>query len=99
MKTTHWHVQDNPELWHDDPSSTPAGAAESYLEGEADEAWDVWHDLKHGPCTITVYGWHETSKPLDPEVAFDGYEPGQTYFCPTKETKRITISIKYTEEA
>lgn len=98
MKTTHWSVTDNPENWHDDPSRTPIEAVQEWLTGDyaSEDAWDERDEIMKGERVIvTVHGWEETNAPLDPEVAFDGYEPGSTYFAPTKDTVKVRVQLTY----
>lgn len=98
MKATHWSVTDNPEDCHDDPSTSPVEAAREWLTGEyaQDEAWDHRNSLMSGEdVQVTVHGWRETSDLLDPEVAFDGYEPGQSYFAPTKDKVVIRVRLDF----
>jgi hypothetical protein len=97
-KTTHWSVTDNPEDWHDDPATSPIEAVKEWLTGESaqDEAWDDRNEIMDGETvTITVHGWHETNEPLDDQHSFDGYEPGQTYFAPTKDTVKVRVCLAY----
>jgi hypothetical protein len=92
MKSTHWSHSDDPEKWTDNPEKTPEEAARQLIENEdSDLACDIRDDLLRvgPPIEITVYGYVETNEVLDPEVAFDGYKPGCTYFTPTDE--EITI--------
>jgi hypothetical protein len=98
MKATHWSVQDDPELWSDNPLPSPIEAVREYLtdENDSDDAWDARSQIMDGDTvTITVHGWIETDALLDPEVAFDGYEPGQSYFAPTKDTVRVRVCLSY----
>ena len=98
MSATHWSVTDNPENWHDDPVTTPLAAVREWLTGEyaQDEAWDHRNSLMSGEdIDVGVHGWRETSDLLDPEVAFDGYEPGRSYFAPTLETVRVRVRLEY----
>jgi hypothetical protein len=95
---THWSVTDNPEHWHDDPATDPIMAARDFITGEAaqDDAWDQRSELMDGDAvTLTVHGWRETSDLLDPEVAFDGYEPGCSYFAPTRDTVKVRVQLAF----
>lgn len=97
-KTTHWSVTDNPEDWTDDPATSPIEAVKEWLTNSdnRDAAWDSRDEIMDGETvTITVHGWEETSALLDPEVAFDGYEPGCSYFAPTKETVKVRVFLAY----
>ena len=92
MKSTHWYVETDPDLWSDDPRPTPTQAAEYWLEWNDEEAWDARDDLiRIGRTVITVHGYISTNKLLEPEVAFDGYEPGDSYFEPTGEEVKVEI--------
>ena len=98
MKATHWSVAEYPEDWHDDPSASPIEAAREWLTGEhaQDEAWDHRDSLMRGEdIDVGVHGWRETSDLLDPEVAFGGYAPGESYFAPTLETVRVRVRLEY----
>jgi hypothetical protein len=96
MKATHWSVTDDPEAWTDDPCLDPIDAVKAYLYDDHDASWDDRDAIMDGDVvTITVHGWCETDAPLDPEVAFDGYEPGQRYFAPTKDTVKVRVSLSY----
>jgi len=98
MKSTHWSYSDDPEQWMDNPEKTPEDAARQLIENEdADLACDLRDDLLRGgsPIEITVYGYVETNEILDPELAFDGYEPGCTYFTPTDEEITIVAEVGY----
>jgi hypothetical protein len=98
MKSTHWSVSDNPERWIDYPATSPAMAAKHFICANADESWNTRDDLINtGTVDVPVMGWIETAALLDPEVAFDGYDPGDTYFAPTGETQYVRISITYEE--
>jgi hypothetical protein len=93
MKSTHWSHTDNPEAWRDDPGTDPISEAETFLEEGEDDSWDQREELiSDGKCDVVLHGYIQTSKLLDPEVAFDGYEPGQEYFEPTGETITVVIA-------
>jgi hypothetical protein len=98
MKPTYWSVTDNPENWHDNPLTDPIAAAREWLTGEhsQDEAWGHRNSLMSGEdVQVTVHGWRETSDLLDPEIAFDGYEPGSSYFAPTKATVVVRVRLTF----
>ena len=93
MKSTHWSAQDHPDGWTDDPETDPIAAADRFLEEDDDGSWDHRDDLiKNSKCEITLHGWIQTKNILDPEVAFDGYEPGQEYYAPTGETLVVIVT-------
>jgi hypothetical protein len=93
MKATHWSVEEDPELWSDDPAESPEKAAAAYLDDYGDAPDDDWYDLRHGPITVTAHGYIETSEPLPDDQQFDGYEPGCKYFAPTKESVQVRVSL------
>ena len=97
MKSTYWSHSDDPEQWMDNPEETPEGAARELIEHDSDLSSDIRDDVIRGgsPVEITVYGYIETNKLLDPEVAFDGYELGCTYFMPTGEKMTVVVSVAY----
>ena len=98
MKSTHWSHSDDPEQWMDNPEKTPEEAARQLIEhDDSDLASDIRDDLMRGgsPIEITVYGYVETNEALDPEQAFDGYEPGCTYFTPTDEEITVVAEVAY----
>jgi len=102
MKSTHWSHSDDPEQWTDNPEKTPEEAARQLIENEdTDLACDIRDDLMRGglPIEITVYGYFETNEALDPELAFDGYEPGSIYFKRTDEAITIVAEIGYRVKA
>jgi hypothetical protein len=94
MKATHWSVENDPERWGDNPQATPEIAVEQWLTDGEDGAWDAAYDASRGiPTIVEVHGYIETNAPLDEDVRFDGYEPGQLYFAPTGETVRVEVSL------
>lgn len=98
MKSTHWSVTDDPEDWTDDPFAAPIAAVRDYITNDdcRDAAWDSRDEIMDGgTVTLTVHGWRETSDLLDPEVAFDGYEPGCSYFAPTKDTVKVRVRLDF----
>ena len=95
-RATHWTHEDNPEDWTDNPADTPEEAAARVIENDNDDGWEARNELtSDGRTTITLHGYRETDELLDENRAFDGYEPGQTYFAPTGETIKVKASIAY----
>ena len=93
MKATHWYVITDPEGWDDDPKGSACEAADHFFEWADDEAWDNHEQLRRdGSTEIIVSGYVLISEPLDPETAFDGYEPGDSYWTPTGE--KVTVIIE-----
>lgn len=98
MKSTHWSVTDDPERWIDDPAECPAMAVECWISDNADDSGKARDELTGtGAVTVAVSGWVETTALLDPEVEFEGYVPGSTYFASTGEERRVRISLAYTD--
>lgn len=95
-KATHWTPTDNPEDWKDNPLADPVAAARQHIEDHDDASWDDRNELeRQGSTLITLYGYIETNAPLDEQHAFDGYEPGDSYFAPTGETIKVKASVHY----
>lgn len=95
-QATHWSAITNPEDWRDNPKEDPVLAAQSHIEDCEDESSDDRYDLERtGSTIITLHGYIETNAPLDPDAAFDGYEPGQMYYAPTGETIKVKASVSY----
>ena len=96
-KATHWIAWDGCDGWTEDdqPVTDSQGAVLAYLAGSSDEAWDHRDDIaSNGYARITLHGWRETTALLEPEQAFDGYEPGQEYFETTGETRTAVATIQ-----
>lgn len=95
---THWSHTEDPEQWMDNPAESPTAAAEALIQDrDSDQADEIRDDLLRGgsPVQFTVYGYRETSEPLEEDRQFDGYEPGCTYFASTGETLKVKVSIAY----
>lgn len=87
------------DAYGDDPSPTPQEAAlrmvqDSNLETTDDDQWYISEELiRYGFARITVLGCIETAEPLDPDYAFDGYEPGQSYWKYTGEEREVIVRL------
>lgn len=93
---THWSSISNPEDWKDNPQADPLAEARRHMEENDDESWDDRDELnRQGSTVITLHGFRETAEPLDDDQAFDGYEPGQTYYVPTGETIKVRATVAY----
>ncbi len=96
MKATYWTCSDDPEGWHDNPCETPEGAVEAMFEADDDRASEITREIvSSSPQDVAVYGYTETDKLLAEDDWFDGYEPGQKYFTPTRETVRVRVSLSF----
>ena len=95
-KPTHWSAVD-PEKWTDSPEISPLEAVSVYLRDSEDEAAMLGLGdklLRQDGFSIEVQGYIETSEPLHNDEQFDGYEPGDTYFCPVGDP--VTIIVERT---
>ncbi|MEY2855661.1 MAG: hypothetical protein RL030_2793 [Pseudomonadota bacterium] len=85
--TTHWSAWRHPDDWPDNPCPTLEEAAEQYID----------NGFYSGQETIEVHGFRETTRTPEEEGlddGFDGYEPGQSWFVSTGETKRLRLSLR-----
>jgi hypothetical protein len=97
MNATHWYVETDPELWDDDPKTTPTAAVEDWIESsDGDEAWEARDKLvRQFSATVKVHGYISTTELLDELSAFDGYTPGDAYWKQTGETVEVLVKLTF----
>lgn len=78
-------------------AGSPADIAIAYLSDKDlnDINWDHRDELVNNqPVQLILEACEETNAPLAADEAFDGYEPGCTYWRTTGQKVKVTLTIK-----